>query len=125
MNNVTIFTNLQVVDAPRLYQDGMVMEMKVIDLNSPRRIPAQIKLYYYGSFAREYPSRFKVGDVVRVLAIPEAYRAKVYGLRGKPIKASNGKWRWTNKIRFHVVKIREGAGMGDLIDGFKEVLYNG
>jgi len=122
MQNVTIFTNLQIVDGPRLYQGGMVMEMKVIDLNSQRSIPGQIKLYYQGAYAREYPRLFKVGDVIRVLAIPEAYRAKVYGLRGKPIKASNGKWRWTNKIRFHIRRIRGGAGWADLTDEFEEVL---
>jgi len=117
MKNISIFPNLRIVDKPRLYQNNTIVEMKAADVMSTDRFPVAYKFQYKGvaSAIVEFPRMFSVGQVVRITAIPEAYRGKFYGKLGKPVKASNGKWYLENKVRFHIRRIKHGPGYEDIL----------
>lgn len=116
MTNMAIFPSLKIVEGPDLYPENATVEIKAADWPYKKKFPACYKFVFRGSAATNFSKLFKKGDVVRILAIPDTYRGRVYGLRGKPIKASNGKDRWTTKNRFHILRIKAGRGAADLLE---------
>ena len=110
MINEVVFPWLKVLENPKLYHDNVV-ELKALGVFSRKeKYHSAFKFIYKGKYASEFPNRFRAGQIVRVRACAEAYRAKVYGKLGRPIKYPDGTFRYTTKVRFHIIKIKHGQG---------------
>lgn len=124
MKNISIFPNLRIIDKPRLYQNNTIVELKAADVVSKNKFPVAYRFQYKAvpSAVIEFPRMFKVGQVVRITAIPSAYRGQFYGKLGKPVKASNGKWYLENKVLFNIRRIKLGAGYDDILKEAKVII---
>lgn len=109
MKNVIIFPALVVSNKPKYYPASNSVEFMAQDADDPRRRPSAFKLTNQGDFAKQFPEKFKIGDIINVKAIAEAYRGKIYGRLGRPIKYPDGSFRYTSRVRFHVISIRKGT----------------
>lgn len=111
MTNSIIFSELELRSIPKVYQGGMVVEFyagEPVGRNAGFNAP--FKFIYKGPHASEFPSRFLPGDKVRIRAIAESYKGKVYGKMRRPIKYPDGTFRWTKRVRFNIIKIKKGFG---------------
>lgn len=108
MKNVIVFPGLILVTAPRYFSETGTIEFRAIDSDDLRQYPSTFKFRYQGNFSAPNKERFKEGETVHIKAMAEAYKAKVYGKMGKPIRYPDGTWRYTTKTRFNVIDIQRG-----------------
>lgn len=115
MENLALFNNLYIIENPKFFDNGNVVEFRGVDGNDKNPIPGMFKLRCKRPphvTIREFIEGFKSierGNIVTACCVSEAYRSKFYGKQGKVVKASNGKWYYANRNRYHVRKIKRGA----------------
>lgn len=108
MKNVISFPGLVLVNKPRYYSNSNTVEFMAHDYDDHHVAPRPFKFVFQGPCAKEFPVRFKKGDIVHVKALAEAYKGKIYGKMKRPIKYPDGSFRYTTRVRFHVINIRKG-----------------
>ena len=114
MKNIIVFSGLILVGNPTYYPNSNAAEFMAHDLDDHNPSPRCFKFVHQGEYAKGFPEKFKAGDVVHVKALAQAYKGKIYGRLGRPIKYPDGSQRYTTRVRFHVIKIKEGILMDDV-----------
>lgn len=99
-----------------LFKENNTVEIfaaTLLAIMANERFPVPHKFRYKGQWAEEVHNKFEVGEVVHIEAIPEAYQANIYGVRGLPLHLAGGRIRKTVKTRFLILKIYKGPKIGE------------
>ena len=107
MTNMTIFPALRITKNPKYFSDSNRVEIKAADVDDKNTFPNEFKLVYRGWDALKIAKTFTRGVIVTVHATAEAYQGRIFGVRGKELKNTNGsgKTRYTTKHRFNITSI--------------------
>jgi hypothetical protein len=122
MSNVSLFPNLTIQGSPELYDEGMTLEFYAYDTLTQKKFPRLYKFVFFGPGARALVGMIKHGMVVRICAIPEAYKGYVYGFGHERVKASNGKYRRMDKSRYHVQMMQVGEGYENIQEKANQII---